>query len=859
MSRVDLPREIVAVIDVVLETAALDVIDGRDEVARELRAHFEDGLAAGTEAKELIEKFGDPRAAGRRIARTRPRAAARSRGDQRGWWMSVNEWKVELLHAVRRLRRAPGFTTIVVMTLALGVGVNTAIFTVLNAVLLQELPYAAPDRLVRMYEMDENWNEPSEFMRAPALAEFRRWEDVFENVAALYTYREVGADLTDGDAPQRVTVLRVSAGYFETLGRAPLLGRTFTDDESYGPGESTSTDTPAVQVAILGHELWQARYEGTEEVVGSVVELGGASFEVVGVMPASFRDPFGSQIDLWLPQDLRSGGSNSFGNYYLSGVARLADGVTVEAARERLAVLSAGFVEIEPQMEGSTLEIRPLQADIVGSTRMTMLWILAAAASLVLLTACVNVGNLLFARGLSQDRGIALRSALGSGRGRLMTGIFMENGLLAGLGGGFGLALGWVGLRALLALAPDALPIAAEVRFGTPVFLFALAVTAGALLLFGLTPALRMSRTAPAEVLRSGDRSSTVGKFVRRIRDGLVIIQIAAALVLVAGAALLTRSFASLLDVPLAIEAEGVLTFEVHLPTARYPDRESRARFHEELQATVRALPGVQAAGATSWLPVNGRYHSWGFGWVQSDAPDGPEDFNATDVRIIQGDYFAALDIDLLRGEGPSALGPDTEPVAWINSHLAETVFAGVDPLSQRINLSGEDRRIVGVVEDVPFSARGDMSPKTYLLHSQADSRNWALIQTVKASGDLNELREVIRGELRRQDPNLVLYRPRSLDSVLGVIRAQDRFATTLMGAFAVLALLLSLVGTYGVLAGSVAGRTREIGIRMALGADAESVRGMVWRYALHLTVPGLLLGLGGATRVDTVQALTAD
>jgi putative ABC transport system permease protein len=846
--RPPLPEPLEEVVQAVLDTAELDLISGREEVARELRSHFEDALARGATVEEAIERFGDPIEAGRRIARTRPRAQARSRGERGRWWMSMGEWTTELRRAVRRLSRAPGFTAVVVITLALGVGVNTAIFSVLNAVLLQDLPYEEPDRLVRMYEAYEEWTERVEYMRAPAIAEWRTWDEVFDGIAVLYTYREVGADLTDGGVPNRVNALRVASGYFETLGRPPLMGRTFFEEESYGPGEATSTDAPGATVTVLSHGLWTNHFGGSPDVVGSSIRLDGASFEVVGVMPASFRDPFGTQADLWVPQDMRPGGGNHFRNYYLSGVARLRDGVTIEAARDRLMALSEGFAEDEPSMQGSWPVIEPLQAEVVGETRRTMLWILAAAAALVLFTACVNVANLLFARGLQQDRALALRSALGSGRGRLIAGILIEDGLLAVLGGGLGLVVGWLGLRGLLGIAPDALPIVAEVRFGTPVFLFAFLVTCGALLAFGLTPALRMSRTEPADVLRSGDRASTAGRFVRRLRDGLVVAQVAMALVLVTGALLLTRSFNSLLDVPLGIEEQGVLTFEVHLPLARYGERESRVEFHRTLQQRVAALPGVAAVGATSWLPVNGRYHSWGFEWVREGAGDvGDDQFHPTDVRTIEGDYFAALGIEILRGDPPASVDVEAEQVVWINRNIAETYFEGVDPLEQRIQLAGAERRIAGIVEDVPFSPRGDVSPKAYVPHAQADGRNWALIQTVKASGDPGDLREAIRTALARIDGDLVLYRPATLSSKLAVIRAQDRFATFLMAAFGVLALTLSLVGTYGVLSGTVAGRTREIGIRMALGADGGSVRRMVLRYAAGLTIPGVVLGLGGA------------
>ncbi|MFV2007213.1 MAG: ABC transporter permease [Longimicrobiales bacterium] len=764
--------------------------------------------------------------------------------------MSPIEWWTEVRQAARRLRRAPGFSVIVVLTLALGVGANTAIFSVLDAVLFEALPYPESDRLVRVYEgRVDNPTLNLTYLRAPVVAEYRRWDEVFENFGAVYTYREIGADLTDGDAAQRVTVSRISSDFFETLGIAPARGRMFSEEESYGPGEATSTTAPIERVAIISHGLWINNFAGDPDIVGRIVHLDGFGFEVVGVMPRGFTNPFGSKADLWVPQDLRSGGSNSFGNFYLSGVGRLKDGVTIEAARERLAVLSMGFAEAQPEMENDVPRIFPLQADLVGSTRRAMLWILAAAAALVLLTACVNVANLLFARGLEQDRHLALRSALGSGRARLIAGILSENGLLAAAGGVVGLGLGWIGVKVLVRLAPDALPMIAEPEVGGSVFLFAFVVTVGALLAFGLAPAIRLSRTAPAEVLRSGDRSATVGQAARRLRDFLVVVQVAAALMLVAGAGLLTRSFNTLLDVPLGIEPEGVLTFEVHLPAARYAEGAERQTFHERLQERVASLAAVESAGATSWLPVNGRYHSWMLYW-DPENPDRSNDdgWVPTDVRVVAGDYFGSMGIDVIAGDDFRDADFEVEPMVWINQAIVDEVFDGADAIGRQIYIAGADRRIMGVVENIPFDARGEVSNKVYVPHAQySDNRNWAMIQTVRARGDLTEVLEQIRGELRSLDSDLVLYRPKTFEAVLATVRAQDRFATVLMGSFAALSLLLSVVGIYGVLSGTVASRTREIGIRMALGADAREVRGMVMRHAAGVTIPGVLLGLVGA------------
>ena len=850
-----LPPPLEALVREVLDASGLGG-RARTDVEADLRAHFEDGLEAGVPVDRLLERFGDPAAAGRRIARARRDAASRAGPRDGRWWMSMAEWWTEARRGARRLARAPGFALVVVLTLALGVGANTAIFSVVDAVLLRPLPYRDADRLVRVYESEDHQPSNTNYLRGPIAAAFRTWTDVFDGFGALYTYRESGADLTDGAEAVRVIATPVAAGYFETLGIAPELGRTFLEEESTGPGDAgdgARSGAPLASVAILSHGLWMDRFGGSRDVLGHAIRLDGRAFEVVGVMPARFRDPIGPQADLWTPQDLRQGADasrNSWGNFYLSGVARLRPGLTVDAAQDRVDALFARLVEEHPEAASRWVPtIVPLQDDLVGSTRRTMLLILAGAAALVLVTACVNLANLLFVRGLGRDRDVALRAALGSGRARIVASLLIETGLLALLGGAAGLALGGMGLRALLAISPDALPRLAHPGAGLRVFAFALLATVVALVLAGLTPALRLSTVPPADALRADSRTTTGGRRVRRVRDGLAVIQVAAALVLVTGAALLGRSFAALADVPLDIHPEGVLTFEVNLPLSRYPDGPAREAFHRTFHDRMMDLPEVEAAGAVSWLPLRGRFNIWSAYW-DPEHPDGSNDdaWYGTDVRVISGDYFQALGIGLQRGVAPAAVDYEGEAVVWVNRMFADQVFGKAEPIGQQLNVGDSVRRVVGVVDDVPWSAEGDRSRKVYIPHAQfADDRNWVLAQTVRVRGDLTAAREHIRGTLARMDPQLVLYRPRPLTEVVGAARAQNRFAVVLMTAFALLALALALVGTYGVLAGAVASRKREFGIRMALGADTASVRSMVMGYAARLVAPGVALGLLGA------------
>ncbi|MGH7506956.1 MAG: FtsX-like permease family protein, partial [Longimicrobiales bacterium] len=395
--------------------------------------------------------------------------------------------------------------------------------------------------------------------------------------------------------------------------------------------------------------------------------------------------------------------------------------------------------------------------------------------------------------------------------------------------------------------APDTLPIIAQPELGIDSFAFALVATVLALAIFALAPALRLAAVQPADVLRSGERGMSQGRALRRLRDGLVVVQVAVGLVLLSGAGVLVRSLMHLNATPLGVDASDVLTFEVNLPDARY-DPDARARFHRSLNERLTGLPGVVHAGAVSWLPVNGRYHTWGFYW-DPNAPDGSNDaaWTGVDVRVFDGEYFATMGIPVLRGAHPAAARAVGQGQRWISRTVAEQVFGDADPIGQYV-LSGPRRwQVAGIVGDVAFDPRGGVARTVYIPHVQfADDRNWTLTQVVGVDGDASAVAPSVRDALAQMDPALVMHRTRTFDQHLDSVRARDRFATTLMVTFAVLAFVLTILGTYGVLAGSVAGRRREIGIRMALGAGTASVRALVMRHALAMVLPGIVIGLAG-------------
>jgi putative ABC transport system permease protein len=747
----------------------------------------------------------------------------------------------DLTFALRMLRKAPGFTIAAVLATALGVGANTAIFTVVKRVLLQPLPYPDPSRIV----------DVNEHARGRAMAvsppNARDWRTGNVTLEAMAMYGDQVLTLKEGAAPSRIGAAMVDEHFIPVMQVRPMAGRAF-DAADMRPG--------ARKVVILAFDLWRAAFGGERAVVGRQITLEGEPYEVVGVMPAGFDFPAGSEA--WVPLQLepRAFNDNQRGAHYLNAVGRLRPGVTAEQASADLDRIEQDLARRFPdKIEGYGVVAVPLLSSMVDAVRRPLM-ILFGAVGFVLLIACVNVSNLLLARATTRTGEIAVRSALGAGRGRLVRQLLAESVVLSIAGGLAGLLLASWGVRALMAIAPADLPRAANVQLDPAILAFTVALSIVAGLIFGIAPSIIASRPDLTVFLRDAGRDSQGGGRRHRLRAALVTAQVALALVLLAGAGLAIRSFQRLASVDPGFRTGHVLTFAIGLPQAAYPTTESQARFFRDYTERLQQMPGVAAAGAVMIAPVTRA--GFGGSFTIVGRPEGEDEGNAQ-VRSVTPGYMEALSIPLRAGRFINSRDTETSPrVAVISESAARRYWPGENPVGKQLRVHVNEavratREIVGIVGDV--RTRGmelDPVPVIYTPHSQYGPESMTVV--VRGSGDPVALLPNVKAALTTLAPGVAIGRVRTMDDLVAANVAEPRFRTTLLTIFAVVSLTLAALGLYGVVAFSVNQRRAELSLRMALGADPGDVRRLVLREGMTPVAIGILAGLGGAALLARVM-----
>jgi putative ABC transport system permease protein len=744
----------------------------------------------------------------------------------------------DLRFALRQLRKSPGFTIIAVLTLALGIGANSAIFSVVNHVLLRPLPYPHPERLVYLNEVI---NGTETAIALPDYVDWRKDSKSFEHLA-MSRLESRNLSGIPGREPERIPVAYVTANFFKVIGLPPQIGRTFTEDEDR-PG--------APSLAVISDRLWERAFHRDPQVVGRPMQFHGTPITVIGVMPREMDSPHG--VDAWFAVMRRAnipGWQNRANHPMFFGWGRLKEGVTVEQARGEIKAISARLEKLYPATNAGTgANVRPLLDSLLGNYR-TSLALLLGAVALVLLIACANLANLLAVRGAARAREFAVRAAMGAGRGQIIRQLLLESFVISIIGGAFGLVFAIWGRDALVAFAPAGAPRFEGMVFDWRVLAFTFLLTTCTALLFGLWPAWQAARTDINAALQAGSFGSSETKTARRSRDWLVIIEVALTLLLLSAAGLVLKSFAKMQSAQLGFNPQQLLTVRVELPFTKYDELNKILGFSTPLLEEVRKLPGVQSAALSTNPPM---LSGWQLNYLPEGAPPtDPSQQPSADNEVVQGDYFAALGINLIRGRTFNEHDTATSPkVVIIDQTLADLTFKGQDPIGKRIMVDTESdssegpalHEIIGIVPHIKMRGYDDAVPTPAFFFPQTQVGRSGLVLHLRGSGNLMRLEKPIREIVSRLDPAQPLHEFRMMEERVAETWATHRLLTFLLTIFAGLALLLAAVGLYGVLAYSAFRRLREIAVRLALGARPAHIRGLVMGHGLRLFGVGIAVG----------------
>jgi putative ABC transport system permease protein len=806
-----------------------------DMRAAELRSL---GMAADAARAEAIRQFGDLDDA-RHYITTVDRATEKAQ--RRTEFMG--DLRHDIVYAVRKLRSAPGFTLTVILTLALGIGANTAIFSVVDGVLLRPLPFREPDRVMRVHFI---YNGEPDAGSPPELRDFRTRSRTMESLA-MYQGRTVNL-VRDGADPEQLVGVLVNANWFNLLGITPELGRAFVEGED---------NEGAPKVAMLSDAVWRRDFNADRGVIGRAIRLNGEQVTVVGVVPAGRGYPFSA--DLWTPLVFTSSqlSDAARGARYLSMIGRLRAGATEEQARRELSQIGAGIASAFPdKYKTLSLDPVPLQDAIVGDLKRP-LFVIMGAVAFVLPIACANVANLFLVRATGRESEMAVRTALGAGKSRLVRQLVTESLLLSLLGGAAGLLLANWGMKVLLRLAPPNLPRVDTAAIDAAALFITLGIVVVTGLVFGLLPAMQLDGDV-ASALRAGARGTRTRHVSARIRGGIVVAEVALAVMLLVGAGLLLRSFQQLLSIDPGFRPDRVLTFRLALTERSYPSDTSQRNFVTALEERLRALPGVRQVGIASALPLDGSDFTLSF-TVRGRPPVPKNDEPATQIVAATPEFLSAMGIPVVRGRNYTRdAQPGTPKEVVVSREFVRRFFANEDPLGHYIDLGWSqdgDRRggtIIGVVGDVKQGALNQETPPLlYLPYAQAPLQNLRI--AVQTSVPPLSLTKSVRTAVREVDRELPVFSIRPLDDYVATSIGPQRFYATLVGIFAAVALTLAAVGLYGVIAYAVSQRTHELGVRVALGATSQRIANMVVAQGLSLTIGGAIAGVVAAVLVTRV------